>query len=176
MRAAFDPRFQISVNKSPVQFHSAHRSHQGWFDLLTTLGLPGQSMVLEITKAFCWRPMPAWPSGCWRCAMPASASSLDDFGTGLLGPVLPAALRHRFHQDRPFLVSGLSPASKDLALCKAMIVMAHQLGIQVVAEGVETTEQRDLLAAAGCDYAQGFLFARAMAPARFEDMLAANNR
>ena len=52
--------------------------------------------------------------------------------------------------------------------CKAIIVMAHELGIQVVAEGIETEGQRALLAAAGCDYGQGYLFSRPLSVADFE--------
>jgi len=58
-------------------------------------------------------------------------------------------------------------------LCKAIIVMAHALGMQVIAEGVETTGQRDLLAAAGCDFAQGYLFARPMPAHEFDAFMAA---
>jgi EAL domain-containing protein (putative c-di-GMP-specific phosphodiesterase class I) len=50
--------------------------------------------------------------------------------------------------------------------------MAHALGMQVIAEGVETTLQRDLLAAAGCDYAQGYLYARPMSAPDFENFMA----
>jgi EAL domain-containing protein (putative c-di-GMP-specific phosphodiesterase class I) len=47
-----------------------------------------------------------------------------------------------------------------LALCKAIIHMAHELGMKVVAEGIETAEQHALLMDSGCDYGQGYLFAR----------------
>ena len=69
---------------------------------------------------------------------------------------------------------NLAPGCTDLALCKAIILMAHELGIQVVAEGVETEQQRDLLLAAGCDYAQGYWFARPMSAPDFEVFLAAS--
>ncbi len=49
--------------------------------------------------------------------------------------------------------------------------MAHKLGIQVIAEGVETPEQRDLLFAAGCDFAQGYLFSRPITAEAFEKLL-----
>jgi EAL domain-containing protein (putative c-di-GMP-specific phosphodiesterase class I) len=48
------------------------------------------------------------------------------------------------------------------------VVLAHKLGLQVIAEGVETTEQRDFLRAIGCDFAQGFLYSQPVAPGQFE--------
>jgi EAL domain-containing protein (putative c-di-GMP-specific phosphodiesterase class I) len=50
--------------------------------------------------------------------------------------------------------------SSDRAVCEAMIVMAHKLHMKVVAEGIETRAQRDLLRAVGCDYGQGFYLSR----------------
>jgi EAL domain-containing protein (putative c-di-GMP-specific phosphodiesterase class I) len=50
--------------------------------------------------------------------------------------------------------------------------MAHKLGMQVIAEGIETIAQKELLIAAGCDYGQGFLFSAAVPPQAFEQMLA----
>jgi EAL domain-containing protein (putative c-di-GMP-specific phosphodiesterase class I) len=60
-----------------------------------------------------------------------------------------------------------------MALSEAIIVMAHKLGLRVVAEGVETELQRALLLAAGCDYAQGFLFSRPVPADDFDAMLRA---
>ena len=98
--------------------------------------------------------------------------SLDDFGTGYSS----LSYLQKFDIDLikidQSFVRHLRPASTELALCKAMIVMAHELGMQVVAEGVETAQQRDLLAAAGCDYAQGYLFSRPLASLEFESFVA----
>jgi len=57
-----------------------------------------------------------------------------------------------------------------MALCEAIILMAHKLGMQVIAEGIETVEQRDLLLAAGCDYGQGFLFSEPVTAEGFEKL------
>jgi EAL domain-containing protein (putative c-di-GMP-specific phosphodiesterase class I) len=72
--------------------------------------------------------------------------------------------------DRSF-IKDIDSDSDDRALAEAIIVMAHKLGLKVVAEGVETAAQRDYLLAAGCDYVQGFLYARAMPAAEFEQLL-----
>jgi EAL domain-containing protein (putative c-di-GMP-specific phosphodiesterase class I) len=58
-----------------------------------------------------------------------------------------------------------------MALCEAIIVMAHKLGLKVIAEGVETREQEEILAAAGCDYIQGYLISRPVPPEEFEALL-----
>ena len=102
--------------------------------------------------------------------------SLDDFGTGY------SSLSYLKKFDIDFLkidqafVRNLSPGSSDLALCEAIVVMAHKLGIRVIAEGIETATQRDLLAAAGCDYGQGYLFSPPLPAAQFEALPALNKK
>jgi EAL domain-containing protein (putative c-di-GMP-specific phosphodiesterase class I) len=67
-------------------------------------------------------------------------------------------------------VRNLVPDSTDLVLCQAIIAMAHALGMTVIAEGVETEQQRDLLVAAGCDYAQGYFYSRPVTATEFEKL------
>jgi len=69
--------------------------------------------------------------------------------------------------DRSF-VSRLVESASDRTIVDAIIAMAHKLSMRVIAEGVETAEQRDLLVAAGCDYAQGYFFAHPMPAAEFQ--------
>ena len=71
-------------------------------------------------------------------------------------------------------ISTLAENNDSLILCEAIILMAHKLGMKVIAEGVETRGQRSLLAQAGCDYAQGYLFAKPMPKDEFEKLLKAN--
>lgn len=97
--------------------------------------------------------------------------ALDDFGTGYSS----LSYLNKFDIDylkidRSF-IKHLMPGSDDLALCEAIIVMAHKLGMKVVAEGVETVEQRDLLIQAGCDFAQGYLYSKPVPAAAFEQWL-----
>ena len=61
--------------------------------------------------------------------------------------------------DRSF-VQNIKNNKDDLALCEAIIIMAHRLGIKVVAEGIETEEQLRLIIGIGCDYGQGFYFCK----------------
>jgi EAL domain-containing protein (putative c-di-GMP-specific phosphodiesterase class I) len=96
---------------------------------------------------------------------------LDDFGTGYSS----LAYLNRFDIDYlkidQAFVHDLAPDSDELALCEAITVMAHKLGLQVIAEGVTTPLQRDLLLASGCDYAQGFLYSKPLPANDFEQLL-----
>jgi diguanylate cyclase (GGDEF)-like protein/PAS domain S-box-containing protein len=167
-RSRFHPQFQISVNKSPVQFVNARGSQQAWFDHLSLLGLPGQSVVVEITESLLLEAGAGVHDQLLELRDAGVGVSLDDFGTGY------SSLSYLQRYDIDYLkidqsfVRNLGSGGKDMALCKAIILMAHELGMQVIAEGVETAEQCELLMAAGCDFAQGYLFARPMSAADFE--------
>lgn len=97
---------------------------------------------------------------------------IDHFGTGLAS----LTLLRKFNiasikLDQSLLHAGPEQAS----LLESIIAMAHQLGVKTVAEGVEQAAQRDWLQAAGCDYAQGFLFAAPLPAPQFDALLATAN-
>ncbi len=86
--------------------------------------------------------------------------AIDDFGTG--NSSLTALQRFPFQVlkiDRSF-VSGIGTRAEDTTIVAATLALAHGLGLKVVAEGVETQAQADLLTEDGCEELQGFLFAR----------------
>ena len=171
-RDGIDAGFQISVNMSPVQFRRTDCTGAPWFTCLATTGLPGNAIAIEITEGLLLDRGNGVAEQLAQLRAAGVAVSLDDFGTGY------SSLSYLQKFDIDFLkidqafVRGLSHASKDMALCKAIIVMAHALGMKVVAEGVETDEQQRLLIEAGCDYGQGYLFAQPMPAEAFEGWLA----
>ncbi len=97
--------------------------------------------------------------------------SIDDFGTGY------SSLSYLKKFDIDYLkidqsfIHNLTDDSDNMALSEAIIVMAHKLGLKVIAEGIETVQQRDLLLSAGCDYGQGYLFSKPLPPEEFENLL-----
>jgi diguanylate cyclase (GGDEF)-like protein/PAS domain S-box-containing protein len=170
-RAVYCEQFQISVNKSPVQFRSEGSSHAPWIEHLGRVGLPGQSIVVEITEGLLMEASGIVSDHLLGFRDAGVQVSLDDFGTGY------SSLSYLKKFDIDYLkidqsfVRNLGADSEDLALCESIIAMAHKLGIKVIAEGVETAAQRDLLAQAGCDYAQGYLYSRPVPAEAFEQLL-----
>lgn len=95
--------------------------------------------------------------------------SIDDFGTGYSSlAYLKRLPLHALKIDRAF-VSGMLEDEQDLIIVRSTINLAHSLGLEVVAEGVEDRGTAQALHAMGCDYAQGFYFNRPLAPADFID-------
>ncbi|MDO8449902.1 MAG: EAL domain-containing protein [Rhodoferax sp.] len=175
-RAALDCDFQISVNKSPVQFHERGGSHAPWDRQLQAMGLPGESIVVEITEGLLLDTSSSVADQLLELRDAGIQVSLDDFGTGYSSLSYLQKFDIDFIKIDQSFVRHLIADSTDLALCKAIIVMAHALGIKVIAEGVETPLQRDLLVAAGCDYAQGYLFSRPIPAPDFEAFMASKGR
>ena len=90
--------------------------------------------------------------------------AIDDFGTGYSSLAMLKHLPIDALKIDQLFVRGLPDDADSLAICKAIVSMAHSLGLRVVAEGVETAAQRDCLQAFGCDEQQGWLTGRAMPP------------
>jgi diguanylate cyclase (GGDEF)-like protein/PAS domain S-box-containing protein len=172
-RARLHPQFQISVNRSPVQFEGVHgKPRAPWIDTLRQYDLPGDSLVVEITEGLLLSTVDGVIDELLSLRDDGIAVALDDFGTGYSSLAYLQRFEIDFIKIDQSFVRHLVPGSTDLALCQAMVAMAHALGMQVVAEGVETATQRDLLAQMGCDFAQGYFFSRPVAPAELERWLA----
>ncbi|MFZ2266712.1 MAG: EAL domain-containing protein [Azonexus sp.] len=162
---------QVSVNISPRQFIAS--SCRDWITHLQEQGLPTHLLAAEITEGLLLDQRPAVVEQLLAFRDAGVQVSIDDFGTGYSAmSYLKKFAIDYLKIDRSF-VRDLTTDPSDLAIAEAVIVMAHKLGLKVIAEGVETGEQCELLRLAGCDYAQGFLFARPMPAADFERFLGA---
>jgi EAL domain-containing protein (putative c-di-GMP-specific phosphodiesterase class I) len=102
--------------------------------------------------------------------------AIDDFGTGYSSLVyLKRMPVDAIKVDRSF-VDGLGDDAEDTAIVSSVVSLAHAVGVQAIAEGVETAEQQAHLLALGCDLAQGFLWSKPMAAADLADVLAPGSK
>jgi diguanylate cyclase (GGDEF)-like protein/PAS domain S-box-containing protein len=151
------PGFKISVNKSPAQFDLKDLA---WLDFLHAGGFAGNTLVVEITEGLLLDAKPAVQQQLQLLRDAGLQVALDDFGTGYSSLAYLKKFAIAYLKIDQSFIHNLARGNQDHALCDAMITMAHRLSIEVIAEGVETPEQRDLLLESGCDYGQGFLFSR----------------
>jgi diguanylate cyclase (GGDEF)-like protein len=169
--ALYDSDFQISVNKSPIQIQTKSECCR-WKENLAKTGLSGKNLVIEITEGVLLDSSPVVISELLAFRDADIQVAIDDFGTGYSALSYLKKLDIDYVKIDQSFILNLEADDNDKALAEAIVVMAHKLGLKVIAEGVETQPQLDLLAKMGCDYAQGFLYSRALAPQEFEKLLA----
>ncbi len=153
------PNINIAVNVSPEQIWSGSLidSVQGALD---QTGLAPQHLDLEMTEGVCMDDSTTTVETLHQLNRMGIRISIDDFGTGYSS--LSYLKRYPFHKlkiDRAF-VADLPSDPDDVALVEAVLAMAKSLGLQVLAEGVETEEQCQYLTWRQCDLLQGFYFSR----------------
>jgi len=166
----------INVNVSGKQLASPGFAATHWAGLLDAAGLPRNALSMEITES----TLVEDSEQVQRCLTGFDHQgievALDDFGTGFSS----LAYLKRFDIDYlkidASFVRSLERGDDDQAILEAIVVMAHKLGIQTIAEGVETAVQRDLLKALGCDHAQGYLFSRPVPLPELERLVCADTQ
>lgn len=172
LRRQHSADFQVSVNKSPAQFHRQTELSESWSDYLRRRGLSCRSIVVEITEGLLLEDSQRVDDHLRLLREAGVQLSLDDFGTGYSS--LAYLQKHDIDYvkiDQSF-VRNLVADSKEMTLCEAIITIAHKLNMEVVAEGIETAEQLQLLRDAGCDYGQGYFMARPMSASALDAFLA----
>lgn len=127
---------------------------------LSCYDLAPEDIELEITESTAMQNPEATIQILEKLAAMGIVLAIDDFGTGYSSLAYLKHLPiHRLKLDRSF-VQDINSNPDDAAICSATVVLGHNLGLEIVAEGVETEAQRDLLHNLGCDVLQGFLYSR----------------
>jgi diguanylate cyclase (GGDEF)-like protein len=160
----------ISVNVSARQFRAAGFVNVVT-DVLESSGLPASALLLELTERSLLRSDANIAADLAEIKELGVRLAIDDFGTGYSSL---SYLREMpidvVKIDRSF-VDSIDKSPERLALIKGIVAIAHTLEMSVIAEGVETEEQYQLLADIGCEYGQGYLMARPLDLAKAEDLL-----
>jgi diguanylate cyclase (GGDEF)-like protein/PAS domain S-box-containing protein len=166
-RDTYGVTLQISINMSPFQLRMYDDRHDGWLDDLRKLGLDGKDIVLEITEGILLRSEKFVKERLTKYRQRGIKVAIDDFGTGY------SSLSYLKEFDIDFLkidqsfIRRMEEGSSEHALSEAIIVMAHKLGLQVIAEGVEQQHQQAMLQKMECDFVQGYFYAKPMPPEDF---------
>ncbi len=149
----------ISVNISGKQF-----SHEDLFNdvsnTLEVVGLEPHCLKLEITETVVMENAKSAVEMLEKLKSLNVQLSIDDFGTGYSS----LSYLHRFpvdmlKVDRSF-VSSMNDSAENLEIVRTIISLAHDMGLKVIAEGVETAEQLRIIIEMGCEYVQGFYFSK----------------
>ncbi len=157
---------QVAVNLSVKQFH-ADTLVEFVSDVLESSGVDAQYLTLELTESLLMDNAELAVKTLSRLMALGVKISMDDFGTGYSSlSYLKRFPLHELKIDRSFLME-MTDDSEDKALVAAMIYLAHEFGLKVVAEGVEKQEQLDILIELDCEEYQGYLFSR---PIRVQEL------
>lgn len=162
-RGSLAPELKVAVNVSARPFQRPDfASHVA--EVLEITGLPAAALELEITETVAMQDVGATLRVLRELHRLGVAIAIDDFGTGHSSL---SYLRHfpiqTLKLDQSF-VRDLPVDKNAEAIAQSVIMLAHSMRVEVVAEGVETGPQLERLRALGCDYAQGYLFGRAVPP------------
>jgi diguanylate cyclase (GGDEF)-like protein/PAS domain S-box-containing protein len=175
-RLAGLPPVRIGVNLFPIQFHDGTLLQDVETALLGS-GLPADALELEITENIALGHDEAMLEPLRALRARGVGLAFDDFGTGYAS--LSYLTRYpltRIKIDQSFVQKITDKSGpEETTIVRSMIVMAHNLGLEVIAEGVETSEQADFLRSHKCDEAQGFLYARPLPPEEFAKYLRSNH-
>lgn len=167
--AASPISLRLGVNLSPLQIRMGAATQL--LQLLTRHGLSVHHLMLELTESALAAHRDGVLSLLATLLEHGAGISVDDFGTGCSNLAMLKALPiTQIKIDRGFVMDVLDDVN-DRQIVTAMIEMAHALGLEVVAEGVETPEQAALLRELGCDLAQGYFHGRPMSLSQLLDRL-----
>ena len=165
----------VSVNFSMDHFAQTHLT-QVITQVIERTGLDASSLKIEITESEMMKNPDAVSKVLAELKAQQVDTCLDDFGTGYSSLSHLQQLAIRFLKIDQSFVRRLGSEDDALAIVKTIIALAHQMGRQVIAEGVETAEHLAILRSLGCEYGQGYYFAKPLGPEEVGTLLASARR
>lgn len=160
--------FQVAINKSPVQFASNNPENRDWLRMVADNKVLNNAIVVEITEGLLLDASTQVEDRLNEYRDNGVQVALDDFGTGYSSLAYLRKFDIDYLKIDQSFVASLENSNEDRVLCRAIVAMAHNLDIKVVAEGIETKQQCDILKSIGCDYGQGYYFSKSLLPDQFE--------
>jgi predicted signal transduction protein with EAL and GGDEF domain len=152
---------RVAVNVNPTQFMNANFADE-YIALAKSMGVLPQQFVLEITETVAMSNTDAANGQLAKLKAAGFRIAIDDFGVGYSNLAQLYRLQFDFIKVDRSLIEDIDTDINAQRIIGFTIGMAHEMGKQVVAEGIETEGQRRELVKLGCDYAQGYLFGKPM--------------
>jgi len=167
INTAFGAHYIMAINASPVELKEGGFVQQ-LIAIVEEHNVNPKWIEIEITENIPVNFLPDLTNTLTRLRAYGFSVSVDDFGTGY------SSLSYLHHLpmdllkvDRSF-IANLSPSDNKMSMTEMILIMAHNIGVDTLAEGVETEQQAEILSTYGCDYMQGYCFAK---PMRLVDLL-----
>jgi diguanylate cyclase (GGDEF)-like protein/PAS domain S-box-containing protein len=165
--------FRVAVNLSARQFESNVPDMVG--GIIRETGISPQSLALEITEGIAMKNVDQNIRMLKELRALGLSISIDDFGTGYSSlAYLKRFPLNTLKIDRSF-IQDITQSTDDQEITRAIIAMGQNLGLKVLAEGVETEQQVAILRASGCDYIQGYYYSRPLPAAQLANYLKQEN-
>ena len=174
-RERFDRSFQVSINTSQLQWIDETALMNQWITHMRDQAIDGSAINVEITEDLLMNPRSRITNRLLDFRAAGIQLSIDDFGTGYSSLSCLRQFDIDYLKIDQSFVRNLDQNNNDAVLCEAMIAMAHKLGIKVIAEGIESRDQDQLLRELGCDFGQGYLYSKAVSAEELEDLLGEKN-
>lgn len=150
---------KISINISAAQLLDANFvSYVRW--CLNNFNVPAENVILEVTESVAMHDMDLSIKTLNSLSNMGIMLAIDDFGTGYSSLLYLRYLPTNILKIDQGFIANLKHGSPDAMMVSSIITLAHSFNMSVVAEGVETLEQKNFLENLGCDYLQGFLFGK----------------
>lgn len=171
-RNSLNPALQVSINTSPVQYRD--NSIEQAIDYLLEHNLEPSCLIVEITESLLIESTELVANKLAKLRQQGIEIAIDDFGTGYASLSYLKKFKVDYLKIDKSFVWNMHKDDDDRIICDAVLMMAQRMGLKVVAEGIETKQQFNLLRDMGCGFGQGYYMAKPLSAADFEDFYLAH--
>ena len=169
-RKSLDPEIEISVNIPSAYLEHCIENRDDVLERISRWRIPPHGLTFEVTEGSFLSMGPEMQRFMAHLESVGIRIAMDDFGVGYSNLSQLERLPLNFLKIDKSFVDDIEISPQKLAICRAIIKVGHELGLRIVAEGIENPGQQALLSQAKCDYGQGYLFSKPLKAADLADL------
>lgn len=171
-RERLDPQLRVAINTSPAQYKQ--ESFELLFEHMAENNIDPNGLVIEITEGMLIESTSEVANKISRLREAGIHVAIDDFGTGYASLSYLTKFKVDYLKIDKSFVWNMHNEGDQRIICETVLMMAKRMGLKVVAEGIETQEQFDLLRSMECEFGQGYHMAKPLSADDFEQLYLAN--